>query len=404
MMRFCFTLMMLFTFSALVSAQPPTVIEPRDFVEYWSAARVHAAGRNAYDGDLLLPLQREMSGEPERVEAVMLWTPPWTLPLYTPFGMLAPHEAHLAWLAVQITLTLVAILLLMRVYGAGQSLHIHLAVFGYLILTTCEFHWNIAFGQNMGILTFGLAGFLYCRVRSYPFAAGLLGALTAVKPHLLLPFAMLLLMDVRSVAGRRVLYGGACMIALGSVLAVVSNTQVFQDYLNGLQGQTSKAQVSVKDWQLPLFSYRFRMAVDESVFRWQFLPVALLCLGYAGYRDTLNKPWDWREQLPVVVLLSLLAAPYGGWIFDLTLLLVPIVAGLYRVIRTDRAMFIVLGFAALVPRYLFELRIESLEEGWFITPWVLVWYVVTLWLAHLAQPHGPTAGEVAALPAPSKPA
>ena len=29
----------------------------------------------------------------------MLWTPPWTLPLYLPFGLLEPRPAHLAWLA-----------------------------------------------------------------------------------------------------------------------------------------------------------------------------------------------------------------------------------------------------------------------------------------------------------------
>jgi hypothetical protein len=51
----------------------------RDFVEYWSAARVHAAGGNPYDGAQLLPLQRDALGEPGRTEAVMLWTPPWTL-------------------------------------------------------------------------------------------------------------------------------------------------------------------------------------------------------------------------------------------------------------------------------------------------------------------------------------
>src|SRR5215212_2398045 len=84
------------------SARPPTVIPPKDFVEYWSAARVHLHGGDPYDGPQVLPFQKEAAGEPLKTQPTMLWTPPWTLPLYLPFGLLDPRPAHLLWLAVQL--------------------------------------------------------------------------------------------------------------------------------------------------------------------------------------------------------------------------------------------------------------------------------------------------------------
>ena len=58
-----------------------TLFPPKDFIEYWSAARVHLAGGDPYDGGQLIPLQRQADGEPYKTKPTMLWTPPWTLPL-----------------------------------------------------------------------------------------------------------------------------------------------------------------------------------------------------------------------------------------------------------------------------------------------------------------------------------
>ena len=52
--------------------------------------------------------------------------------------------------------------------------------------------WLVGYGQNTGFLLLGLAGFLHFARRDRPFAAGACAALTALKPHLLAVFGVLL--------------------------------------------------------------------------------------------------------------------------------------------------------------------------------------------------------------------
>src|SRR5260370_7274418 len=85
-----------------------TIMPPDDFVEYWAAGRLNAHGDNAYDGDNLLPLQREagrtnfpkdLSG---REAAVMMWNPPWTLTVVMPIGLLDARLSQLLWLLLNL--------------------------------------------------------------------------------------------------------------------------------------------------------------------------------------------------------------------------------------------------------------------------------------------------------------
>jgi hypothetical protein len=183
MIRILLILLALFLAAPVLRAEGDKLFLPsKDFVEYWSAARVHAHGGNPYSGAELLRWQQYMEGE-SRTQATMLWTPPWTLPLYSPFGLLEPGYAHLAWLTLQVSLALGSLLFLRGVYGRGLPGWQVVGLGLFLLLGSVEFHWNLDFGQNTMLLLFGLTGFLYCRTKGYPILAGVLGALTAVKPH-----------------------------------------------------------------------------------------------------------------------------------------------------------------------------------------------------------------------------
>src|SRR3954454_23894615 len=78
----------------------PTVWPPDDFVEYWAAARLTLDGQNPYDPNLLLPLQQAAGRDTG--EAVMMWTPPWSLAVVLPLGLLSAREAQLLWLLVNL--------------------------------------------------------------------------------------------------------------------------------------------------------------------------------------------------------------------------------------------------------------------------------------------------------------
>jgi len=58
--------------------------------------------------------------------------------------------------------------------------------------------------------------------------------------------------------------------------------------------------------------------------------------------------WDWRRRLPGLVVLSCLLTSYGGWAFDLVVLLVPIVALAALISRSDRRSLALAAGAALL--------------------------------------------------------
>src|SRR3954447_22756343 len=76
----------------------PGIFLPKDFTEYWSAARVLATGGDPYSGSELLPVQQQIAKESAQQEGkdapeespkvVSLWTPPLTPPLVAPVGFL----------------------------------------------------------------------------------------------------------------------------------------------------------------------------------------------------------------------------------------------------------------------------------------------------------------------------
>src|SRR3954449_5872055 len=79
--------------AALLGLAVQTVRSPRglaalplfDFVEYWAAGRLNAAGENPYDPERIHEVEHEAEEHPN---TVLMWNPPWTLTLVMPFGLL----------------------------------------------------------------------------------------------------------------------------------------------------------------------------------------------------------------------------------------------------------------------------------------------------------------------------
>src|SRR4051794_29764460 len=65
-----------------------------DFVEYWAAGRLLGEGKNPYDAESVHELERQ-AGRTD--EGILMWNPPWALPLVLPLGVLPVRVAHVAW-------------------------------------------------------------------------------------------------------------------------------------------------------------------------------------------------------------------------------------------------------------------------------------------------------------------
>jgi hypothetical protein len=361
---------------ALVAARPD-VFPPKDFPEYWAAAAVVAGGGDPYDGAQLLPVQRSATGDHAGGKAVSLWTPPWTLPLYLPFGFLPFAAARHVWLYVQLALLLAAVEMLWRAYGGPPRLRFLPAL---LALTFAPTFWLTLFGQNTAFLLLGLAGFLRFRA-TRPVAAGCFAALTAVKPHLLAVFGVLLILDAFRRDGWKVLAAAVGVLAAGSLIALAMNARIFDLFVAAVRRPATPETVPLSEWDLPLIAHKIRHAVDPYRFGVQFVPCAVACGLMAAHKLWQGGRWDWKTQLPPAVLVSCLYAPYGGWMFDLVVLLVPVTHAA-AVLARRPAFDLPLATIALGHSLasLFGFLITALAEPLWFTPAVAGLYVSALLL------------------------
>jgi hypothetical protein len=351
---------------------------PKDFVEYWSAGAVNLRGGNPYDPAQILAWQQQ--ADPDRTEAVMMWNPPWALAVYTPLGLLPARWAALVWLGLQLLAIRAACDMLWRTYGGPER-------FGWLALavglTSAGSLWTLFYGQNTGFLLLGLAGFVYHHKRGRPATAGAFAALTALKPHLLAVFGVLLVLDAVTRRGRVALAVGAALVAVSLAIAVLTNPDVIAQYRAALRDPGPGA-VPLAEWKLPVVSFWLRMYVDRlgigltpTQFWIQFVPCAVACLGYAAYHVWRGGRWDWPAELPAVACVSVLSTPYGGWIFDLAVLVVPLIRAAVWVAESRRWLLgAVLAAGHLTIAVVPFVRGGGLDEYLWLAPAAVALYLL----------------------------
>jgi hypothetical protein len=196
-------------------------------------------------------------------------------------------------------------------------------------------------GQIAGILLLGLTGFTWAIMRRRDFLAGLFLALLTLKPHLLLPFGLAVVLW--SVRERRygTLIGAAVGVAAGSVLALLFQPEVFSQYL-----EFARLQVPDEDLvSTPGALLRLLAGFDRFWVQW--LP-SLIGIGWVtAYYARRAGSWDWRQEMPLLVSVSWIVAPYG-WVYDMALLVPAILDGAVRIEAADDARLTRRSVAAFV--------------------------------------------------------
>ena len=295
----------------------------RDFVEYYSAGKAFLDHRNPYDPELLLAIQRQILNDTNIEQPVMMWNPPWALVLVAPLGLFPPQTGQLLWLALQFLMVLASIAMLLSVYEMPKQHWI----LGFLAgLVFCPFFLLIWYGQIGGFLLLGLAAYLFLDKINMPMTAGAFAALTSLKPHLFFAFGLMLLLDATvSSRTRRTILGGGIAILFAAAAVWLYNPMVYGYYFDSLGAPSSDKHMSVRDWYQPLVSYWFREAVAPGNFSVQFVPTLLASLALILLWLRSRQPLDWPRRLPGLIFISALCAAYGAWIFDLVVLLIPVI-------------------------------------------------------------------------------
>ncbi len=345
------------------SSRGLTALPLFDFVEYWAAGRLNLHGENPYDPARVEELERSVGVDSE---AILMWNPPWTLPLVMPLGLLDCGVARLLWMCLHLAVLIGCIDILWRLYGGAAEHRLRACILAFAFVPTL---FCLTAGQIGPLVLLGAVGFLVGIKQRRDGWAGAAAVLLAVKPHLAYLFWIALLLW--SVRQRRwaVLGGGILTGLLAVGVALLFNPHVLSQYWYTFTHQPPA------QYRSPTLGMALRLLLGKEHFRLQFLAMvpglAWLALHWRRYRDA----WDWRERLPILLLASMVTAPYGAWLFDLVVLLVPVLQRGAEV-RRDNWQLPLGVFAAFNCLAVVQLGFEA-EYLYFIwmTPALLLAYV-----------------------------
>ena len=279
-----------------------------DFVAYWAAARQTLAGRNPYSVGPVLALEQQVGLA--RSAPLLMRNPPWTIPVVALFGLLPFPAAQRLWFAACLAAVLMSAKWLWASYHAeGQSPWTAWLATGLFSPIAAV----LAVGQISALVLLGIAGFLHFEKERKLGWAGACLFLTTLKPHLtFLVWVALLLWSIarRTVKTVAVL---ASVTVLASLAATVLDRQVFEQYFALLTNGGVLRELT------PTISGLLRLALGR-YYPLQALPglLALLWLFFHWRRSEAR--WQWRQEMPMLLLVSLLTVSYA-WFFDQVTLL-----------------------------------------------------------------------------------
>jgi hypothetical protein len=197
-----------------------------------------------------------------------------------------------------------------------------------------------------------------------------------MKPHLFLPFGVVLAAWVLVSRSYKIAAGAAAAVAASCAITFLIDPLAWTQYM-----RMARASGIEKEY-IPCLSYLLRNGLGSRSMALQFLPAALGCVWALSYFWPRRQAWDWMKNGNLPLLVSILAAPYC-WLCDQGLLIPALLHGAYR--TRSRFLLVILALASLLIEI--ELvngaKIGSTHYLWTASAW-LAWY-----LAAIALGRGP---------------
>src|SRR5262249_30713585 len=124
-----------------------------------------------------------------------------------------------------------------------------------------------------------------------------------------------------AIARRRtgVILGGLAAGVVATLVPLAFNPHVLSQYADAMANRPPQ------QWVSPTLGTVLRLWLGENPVRLPSVPVALGLFWFAWHWWKTAVRWDWVEQLPLLLLVSFVTAPYGAWPFDMVLLLPAVV-------------------------------------------------------------------------------
>ncbi|HEX3661139.1 MAG TPA: glycosyltransferase family 87 protein [Acidobacteriaceae bacterium] len=332
----------------------------RDFVVYWASGQQLVHHGNPFDPQQMAETER--AGGFDRPGAFYMRNPPWSLPLTLPLGLASAQVEALPWSLLLIGLLVLSVRITWQMFGRSGT---HLEWLGYCFPPALQ---CVLMGQTSLFLLLGLVLFLWWH-RTRPFWAGAALWLCTLKPHLFVPFGVVLLVWILVGRQWRILLGALTALAASCLVITLVDPAVWAQYAHWA------AISGISHEPIPCLGVALRNLVNPAAEWLVFIPCALGSLWALVYFWPRRHAWNWREHGHLVVLVSLAAAPYC-WVLDQS---VALPALLFAAVSTrSRAALAVLGVIYLLLELQPMLFSPGLNSAWYLWP-APVWIAWYLW-------------------------
>jgi hypothetical protein len=258
-----------------------------------------------------------------------------------------------------------SIRILWELHGRPSTL-LHLLGFVFAPVLAC-----IQAGQISIFFLLGVLLFLYFRDR-FPMIAGAALLPCALKPHLFVPFGVVLVLWILRTKRYRILVGTLSALMLSCVVPFYLDRDLWSQYTQMMRT------AGIMNHFAPTLGFLLRLWIYPRATWLQFVPEAAACVWAAWYFWVRRNRWDWMDQGLLLLLVSLLCRPYG-WFFDESVLLPAVLTGMFRGRETGRS-FIPLALAAGVAllELCLSIKVTSPFYMWTTPAWLACYLYATV--------------------------
>jgi hypothetical protein len=328
----------------------------RDFVCFWATGNQLVHHGNPYDAAAMKQIEQS-AGLAKGYSVLLMRNPPWTLPLVLALGFVGLRIGAFLWSMAIFACLVASVLILWRMHGRPRN-HLHWIALSFGPALLCSI-----MGQTTMFALFGYVLFLYLH-RTHPFLAGMSLWLCALKPHLFIPFGVVLLVWIVVSRSYRILFGAAIALAASCATTYLLDPTAWHDYTQMMRA------AGLESEYIPCLVVVLRLWLSPHAIWLQYLAPLLGSAWALSYFWPRRKAWDWQESGNLLVLVSLIAAPYS-WVYDGGLAIPALMQGLYR--TRSRLLLVILSLASLA-------ILVELVSGIMVTSPLFLW-TVPAWFA-----------------------
>jgi|GEM_PF-354801 len=373
----CTLLFALTTVGICSSVVGSNAVGTRDFVEYWASGHQLVHHANPYDGNAILGLERSV-GFPSGIPVLIMWNPPPALLLVLPLGFLGATIADFLWLLLLLACLVASVRMVWIMHGCPKN-QVHWLGYSFAPALAC-----LLAGQVSVVVLLGLVLFLRLH-RTHPFLAGASLWLCLLKPHLFLPFGIVLLMWAILTRSYKLLAGTATALGISTAIAIILDPLVWAQY-----GQMMSTMSTARMQQqiIPCVSIVLRWIISPKTMWLQYLPSALGCIWALAYFRKHYIHWDWIEHGSLLMLVSVLLAPYT-WLMDQAILIPALLHAAY--LTRSRSLLAMLALASAVIEIGALRGLPLLHSAFYLwtAPAWLVWYLYATKRSYMTNVYEP---------------